>query len=56
MSDCPILVCGHAANAINTDTGRPSCAICNCSSVAEVQPDKLFDTVDGISAKCTLSC
>lgn len=41
-----ILRCGHAANATD-GSGRPSCAICCCSDVAEHQP-----TLTGRRARC----
>jgi len=43
MNPKPLMKCGHAANATNTLTGKPSCAICvgitaNAEEIAET-PD-----------------
>ena len=48
----PMMKCGHAANATNTATGKPSCAIC-----AGLTPDALIvddapPDLTGRAARC----
>ena len=51
----PMMTCGHAANSVCSasrgqkfDPPIPSCAICDCLEVAEVQP-----VFDGRKARCS---
>ncbi len=41
----PLMKCGHAANV--TSNGKPACAICFCTEIAEKQPN-----LEGRKAKC----
>lgn len=46
MNDKPMMICGHAANAISD--GKPACAICGCFEVS----DKVIDLTDR-KARCS---
>ena len=53
MSDKPMMKCGHRANAVDAETGKPSCAIhagltSDALVVADEQPD-----LSGRTARCT---
>lgn len=43
-----LMKCGHIAQGIDKDTGKPYCVICNCSEIA----DKDIVNLEGRTAKC----
>jgi hypothetical protein len=49
MTDHPLMVCGHAANAVDGN-GNPSCAICCTSEI-----DDRMLSLEGRMAKCSYS-